>query len=242
VEGITSVTNDDDNQDKLLWDEHCGHCTEAFEKWESTVTNLRNYVSCNVKWSKSYYEKLRTIAHSKSIGSSSNWDEIFLELTPGLLPHEYCNVLYSSVVTQSVTAFEIYLEEAAQEVLYPLGAEILPKNKAWDSPSWKELADFYKLIDIDINTEVIQRTRRLRHLVVHRQGNLKRDEDQREYSKNSEIRLFGSTANLDEATVEGVIEELDRYVLGLDEVCWRLAYLGDRNLRLEKAISSLTEY
>lgn len=99
-------------------------------------------------------------------------------------------MLLAAGLKDAVTLYEVYLEQAFDEVLLRHGAE----RRRKDSPRWPELRDYYLLLGVDLFTHTeVASVRRLRHLLTHRRGAVENEADE---------TAFGATYLFPAATVE----------------------------------------
>lgn len=75
-------------------------------------------------------------------------------------------MLFSGVVKDSVTAFEVYLEKAGGEALKWHNEPPLKRAKGEESPRWPVLVDFYERLGVAFS-DGVHEVRHLRHLLTH---------------------------------------------------------------------------
>jgi hypothetical protein len=121
----------------------------------------------------------------------------------------------AGVIKDAVTNFEVYLEHAADEILSHHGKQFAERKR---SASWDRLVAFYKLFDVDAAPAAVTDVRTLRHLLTHRRGEL-RTEEQRQ-SFGSDEPFMDSVAHLDPEGVERRMDSLAEVVRLVDPVAY----------------------
>lgn len=95
----------------------------------------------------------------------------FDRLAKGLWPSTYEELLCASSYVMLVAYFEVYLEDAVQEVGEQLGFRMEPDGRK-DGPDVSSLARFFRRIGLEVDTEEVKRIRELRHWVAHRRSSV----------------------------------------------------------------------
>jgi hypothetical protein len=109
----------------------------------------------------------------------------------------------------------VYLEHAADEILARHGKQFYERKK---SASWDRLVAFYKLFDVDVATTAVTEVRTLRHILTHRRGEL-RTEEQRQ-SFGSDEPFMASVAHLEAKGVQRHMDSLAEVVRIVDPVAY----------------------
>lgn len=139
----------------------------------------------------------------------------------GLWPHDFEWMHPSGALKDAVTAFEVYLEKAAEEALHRHGLT-LPKKKNDQSPGWCGLVGFWKKLCVDVGPPEVRQVRNLRHLLTHRRGEL-RTEKLRSEHQDPEEPLQG-LVSLTEEGVLSAMRQLEDAVQSADPVAYRPAH------------------
>ena len=188
--------------DSVSWNEALGHVTRAFDLWKSTDRDIRAYLAFNARWVEPAYQRLWEEAEAEF---SATFDpdrhdvdghvDVFHEKVNGLWPRDYFWKLRSDNLRDAVTAFEVYMEKSANEVLarWVMRNEdgsrsrlrlFTPAN--WESPAWGVLAKVHEAMGTDIGPEAVKYTRALRHLLAHQRGELRTQEQRDKFQREAD--------------------------------------------------------
>jgi hypothetical protein len=117
----------------------------------------------------------------------------------------------AATVRDAVTLYEVYLEQAAAEVLLRHGLE-------WgtdESPRWPDLRRFYLYVRVDLYADTsVRHARRLRHLLTHKRGAVETDADRAAYG--SDYPFTYETVELNEQRVLASMDALAQSVRQVD--------------------------
>lgn len=164
-------TNDDGwDADEVAWDEE-GHSTRAFEAWLSSRDDIITFFELTHDWSTSEYGRARQEAETAAAEGRGDVAAEFDHLVRGLWPSTYEEILCASSYVMLVAYFEVYLEDAVQEVGEQLGFRMEPDSSK-DGPDFSSLAKFYRRIGLNVDTADVKRIRELRHWVAHRRASI----------------------------------------------------------------------
>lgn len=213
--------------DALQWTPD-GHCTEAYEDWYWTRSDVVTFLDLSMQWSVEGYGRMRREAAELSQSRGCDEQATFYELVNELTPTDYAELLCSLVVQRVVTAFDIYHEAAMAELGRLRGFRLVPARKHFDSPSWKELIGLYnEILEVDIDQADTRSIRTLRHRLVHQAGELRRAEDQFAYGEGRTTEYRPQQARLTPSLVKSHMRTLDAQVQRIDQIIWPLAYQDD---------------
>jgi hypothetical protein len=96
--------------------------TVARFEWADTDAQLRAFLKLTHQWVDPRYEQIwDAIGHRPGGPDDSDQADIFFEETGGLWPGQYDWLLHGLLVRDAVSAFEVYLEKAANELLRSQG-------------------------------------------------------------------------------------------------------------------------
>jgi hypothetical protein len=174
----------------LRWNEKTGFVTRAFKDWMLTDREIRAFLSSSSEFIQEGYKRF-----ADELPSSP--DELYEQGVPpwdyGEWPPEQEWMLLSSVVKDAVTAFEVYMEKAADGVLEQYELSLTADAEQGRSPEWRELVKLFRLLGAEIETEEVRRVLALRHVLTHQRGEL-RTKKLREAFGNPASDPFGGPA------------------------------------------------
>ena len=154
--------------------------TAAFDEWCLARSDIAAFHHLTARWSTKAIDKMwAAINQSPGTGDEPDPIDILFSQLHNVMPHDYDWMLRSATVKDSVTAFEVYLESAAAEVLHQHDLEWAVR--ADRSVNWGDLKSFYTRLGVDVDTEEVRRVRDLRHTLVHRRGALRTEDDRKQF-------------------------------------------------------------
>jgi hypothetical protein len=126
------------------------------------------------------------LANSPGDPDGPELPDLFIDAVQGLRPSDHEWMLLSSVVKDGVTAFEVYLEKAANEVRRVHGLADLEGRRGF--LNWGDLRGFYQdHLQLNIDSAEVEPIRKLRHLLTHSRGKLRTEADRRAFGDQSEV-------------------------------------------------------
>ncbi|WP_329028201.1 hypothetical protein [Streptomyces sp. NBC_00690] len=108
----------------MTWNEVGGTVSQAFNAWRHTDAENLAYLRLSAEWSSAAYD--RTCKEAEESANAvfdpdrhygDEHADMFDDAVDGLWPSSYAWMTEASVLKAGVTAFEVYLEQALQEVL-----------------------------------------------------------------------------------------------------------------------------
>jgi|GEM_PF-5505986 len=82
-----------------------------------------------------------------------------------------------AAIKDTVTAFEVYLERALDELLHAHDLALVPRRT---SLQWRELRKHHaSLLDVELESLDIKEIRAVRHVLTHRRGELRTEQLER---------------------------------------------------------------
>lgn len=198
----------------MTWNEASGTVSQTFDSWRYTDAQNRAYLRLSAEWSNAAYYRTWKEAEAslKAVFDPDrhHGDEhvdMFDHAVDGLRPSDYLWLSEASVLKAGVTAFDVYLEQALQEVLmgYRVTVDgqkcalrlVTPKNV--ESPGWGTLVKAHAVLKNEVDTAEVTRARELRHLLTH---------------QNGELRTQSALEKFRYAEAEAGREEIDRVYVG----------------------------
>jgi hypothetical protein len=211
----------------MSWNEQAGSVSRAFDDWTLADRDIRAFLKVDARFAQSEYDRIeRELMNSPGDPEGPELPDLFHDAVEGLWPSDHEWMLLSSVVKDGVTAFEVYLEKAANEVRKVHGLGDLEGKRGF--LNWNDLRDFYKEhLGLSIDTAEVTRIRKLRHLLTHSRGELRTEADRNAFGDQTEI-FPSRQAKLSQGEVMAMLDELGEAVRRVDPTVWRFAWTGDR--------------
>jgi hypothetical protein len=215
-----------------VWDEKAGYVTTAFSDWFSADQDIRGFLANSLEFNRDGYDRLwRQIGEQPGDPDGPEHIDLFLDAARGVNPLDHDWMLLSAALKDAVTAFEVYLETAAEEMFRRHG---LPFNRS--SPDrtlpWGELVERWDRFDIPIGNEDIRTIRRIRHILTHRRGELRTEDERMRFA--SADTLASRLVDLTEETVTAFIDTIGDHVRSLDAKAYAFTWGRRRVPALER--------
>jgi hypothetical protein len=211
----------------MSWSEQAGTVSRAFDEWRLTDREIRVFLKVSNQFVQKEYNLIwEELANSPGDPEGPDLPSLFHDAVEGLWPNEYEWMLFSAVVKDGVTALEVYLEKAANEVRKVHGLADLKGKTGF--LNWGDLRAFYQdHLSLSIDTAEVKRIRKLRHLLTHSRGELRTEADRKAFGDLSEV-FPSRQAKLSQGEVMAMLDELGEVVRAVDPTVWRFAWSGDR--------------
>jgi len=215
----------------------------AYSEWSQADNEIRAFLRLSTEWSEKGYDsewtKATEIANTyfdPDVHSGDEHVSHFSDSVDDLWPNDFTWMLMSSVIKDGVTAFEVYIEHAAQEILNCFRVHFDGHaHQIWlaDAPSWAKLSDVYSAFGIPVASERVREVRNLRHFLTHQRGMIRSEEELGRFALPEDIsRPF---LDIDRAEVERRVPlRHERVVAVLDD-------MAQAALETEKAIEKLLD-
>lgn len=202
-----------------------GTVTRAWDEWFFVDQDQRAWVTQSLKWATERYDAEWERIQSEP-GDPDGPDPFDLLTTRmgGLLKHEYEWLTLSASVRDAVSAYEIHLAKAFDEVLASHGKR---RRREDPTPNWKALSASFLLLGVDVRQDSVGEILGLRNVLTHKRGELRTADDRARFARHS--GMWGDRlAHLDLATVIGLLDKLGRATRVVDPVAWAYSYGGKR--------------
>lgn len=159
--------------------------TGAYMLWCLANSDMTAFLRLSRKWSTAAVDRLWVdIGKRPGHEDGPAQIDVLCEELGGVLPHDYDWMLHSAVLKDAVTAYEVYLEDVGGEVLGHYGYRW--KVKSGMSPHWSAVVSFYdECLDIKPATDSVHAIRDLRHVLTHRRGELRTEEQRKRFGSRS---------------------------------------------------------
>lgn len=229
----------------MSWNELSGVVSYAFDDWKHTDAEIRAYLETSRVWVQAAYasaeeeaEREFSASFDPDIDDDPGWGpvDLYLGKSGGLWPSDFFWMLRSGALRDAVTAYEVYLEKSAEEVLKPRryktadGEVVRPvavvfRNQL--SPSWTTLKQIHQALGSTIDPPPVEYVRKLRHFLAHQRGELRTRELRDQYSHEGdpddwhvgEASVHGDVP-LSHDRVVAMMDDLGRAVRAVDPPIW----------------------
>lgn len=214
--------------DDRTWNEPLGAVTRAFDEWRVTDSDIRNFLTLTTCWTDERYHDLwEEIGARPGTEDGPDQPDVFDKEVGGLWPDDYHWMLRAAVIRDAVTAFEVYLEKAASEVLRCHGYAW--KVKLGHTPRWDDLVKFAsECLGVAVDSDPVRHVRALRHTLTHMRGELRTQEQRDQFGMKDDSGFPNKRAVLTTESVIDSLDDLGAVVRTVDAVAWRYSYGGDR--------------
>jgi hypothetical protein len=204
--------------------------TRAFNEWRWVDRDQRAFLTLGLKFAREAYQQLWDQVGQEPSDGETEQEEVFDQRVGGLWPHDYEWMHLAAVVRDSVTSFEVYAGKACREVLLAHGAA--PVNE----PGWRDLKEMFELLELKIESGPIKRIRKVRHVLTHQRGELRTEDQRRQYALDPTEPIPSYVIELNEERVLGMLDELAERVRAIEAVACRYTRHHDRSPALSEYI------
>jgi hypothetical protein len=242
------------------WNEKGGTVSRSFDQWLLVDSEIKAFHRFSLLWSEQAYTELWEKAQedfNEVFDPDRHYGDehvgYFEDSVGGLWPDRFQWMIHAATIKDAVTAFEVYLEKSAQEVLARPRAQlasgervrfVLPTASGQESPTWRVLSGFHQFIGNDVSTERICEIRRFRHFLTHQRGEFRSEESLRLFAGGSDGEMetdaepgpyVGGDVPLTEDRVLRILADLASVVRGADPRVWAIAWgRGDDSLSISQ--------
>lgn len=206
------------------WDEAARRVTRAFDDWKLTEPRLRTFLSLGLSFLTEGVERTwEEIGRRPALDDGLEQIDVFDDEV-GLYPQDFEWMHAAAVLRDAVSAFEVYLEKAREEVRRAHGHDEVVEAQA---PRWGQLRRFFLDIGVEIQTADVADVRDLRHFLTHRRGELRTPALRRQFA--SEHVMPPLAVELSEAQVIAAMDMLAEAVRSVDHAAWRYSWGRQRS-------------
>lgn len=199
----------------------CGAVTRAYDEWVFVEKDQRRFLHQTLAMATQRYDAVwEQVKHEPAWDGGPDAIDVFYERIGGLMPHDFEWMALAAVLRDAVTAYEVYLGKAIDEVLQRHGR---PREKQDRTPGWPELEQWCRVLGLTPRPSVVHETVSLRDILTHKRGELRTDRD-RERFANTDEPFASSLAHLTEEAVFAHMDGLGANVRELDPVMWAYSW------------------
>lgn len=203
--------------------------TRAFDEWSLVLRDIEGFFHTCDKMTDHYIDH---VLEPEEEGLFSGADcpdvesynerllERLLEAFGQTSPRDFIWMLCAATIKDVVTAYELYCQHAAEEILEAHDLEFTQLKTRYPL-DWTVLTTFFQTyLKCEISPEPITRVRSLRHLLTHRRGELRLEQERLQFGSGDDP-WPSSLVDLDGERVEEILACLDDHVLTLDLSVYR---------------------
>lgn len=208
-------------------------CTRAYDQWAATDIEIRAFLSVMARLIEQEFTRLwNEIESEPGDPDGPEVPDVFHQrVEGGVWPDDHHWMLLAATVKDAVTAYEVYLEQAFDEVLAHHGSDDVFKKRSPDKgPPWPKLEEVYKrYLELTIEPGAVGEIRGLRHVLTHQRGLWRTPEQEERFQ-----RLAGPEGGRSwrvPLTTEMVVDLCDvlaATVREFEPVLWRYSWGGER--------------
>lgn len=214
------------------WDQEHGTVSRAFDDWRLVEADIRAFWTLTTRWVQAAHSEAWASAESKARDifdperhdTDLAWD-MYLGKVNQLPVDDHLWMVNSATIRDAVTAFEVYLEKSACEVVAPYGFAFTTVGEQ-ESPSWYNLKVVHQHFRNNVDTHPVRGARNLRHLLTHQRGELRTAARRGEFAGEvlDDLKLGPFEVPLPSERVNQLLDDLAVAVRGYDANIWGIAY------------------
>lgn len=199
-------------------------CTRAFDEWRLVDRDIRAYLRFGLKIVDHAYDEIwNEAANEPSSGEGPELPDVFHKRVDGIWPHDFQWMFLSGGLKDAVTAYEVYMEKAMEEILQHNGYTLSHLTDERTLP-WPRLAAFYKdALGLSAISEEVDKVRNIRHILVHKRGELRTEQQRKEYGSVGDFGL-SREIRLDLDEVVAHMDILASNISGVDPAAWESSW------------------
>jgi len=231
----------------MTWGEDDARKSHAFDDWKAVDADIRAFLQLSETWStRSYADALSDAEREVSQRFDPDNDDPeeyfydFMSRVGYLSESDYQWMLRAAVLRDAVTAFEVYVEKSAKEVIGRIRAKnadgavlrlTLLTPKRFASPSWPTLCRIHEALGNNVDVEGVKYVRDLRHLLAHQRGELRTKKLREKFVAETGPRRGGPFDSRDvpltSIRVVQMMDDLAAVARASDATIWRHTWGGE---------------
>lgn len=150
-----------------------GSVTRAWEEWFHVDQDQRTWTDQTLTWAQEHYEReWDVISRSPAHPDGPDPVEMLYDSLGGLMPHEHEWLTLAATIRDAVSAYEVYLSKAFDEVLEHHG---FVRKQRFATARWNELHEFATILGVDIKPPGVATLTDLRNILTHQRGELRQE-------------------------------------------------------------------
>lgn len=212
------------------WSRERRHVSRAYDDWCLVEADIRAFLNLTVQWVTSAHEEAWAAAQAEAdrVFDPDRHDidlpvGFYEEKTSQLWSQNHLWMVNAAALKDAVTAFEVYLEKSALEVVGRYGFQF--STGRLESPPWSQLKAVHEVLGTKIDPDPVRYVRSLRHLLTHQRGELRTPESREKFVHESEDdHRYGREVALDPQRVTQFMNDLAATVADCDRRVWGMAW------------------
>jgi hypothetical protein len=219
-------------------DNEWGSVTAAWEEWSYVDRDQRTWTAQTLAWAQERYDdEWQKIKHSPGNPDGPEPIDLFYDRLDGLMPHEHEWMTLAATIRDAVSAYEVYLSKAFDEVL---DQHQLARQDPLRTAPWRYLNSFgRRMLGVDAKPPGVTRVLELRNILTHQRGELRHERDRQQHGRSD--GLLGYVAVLTPEQTIGHLDELSAAVHAVEPLAWAYSWGGLRIPMLEERAASRSE-
>lgn len=192
-----------------------GRVTQPYDEWRLVDADLRAYLKLTLgRMTKVFEAEWDDVMHSPADEDFLDPESILIErLGMSLWDWEWMTL--AAVVRDAVSAYEVYVVRAYQEVLRTHRVDV---TRLTPTPRFGEAKTGSALLGLDVRPEALRGIFDLRNVLTHQRGQLRTKQERERFSEDQ--TFSDRIAHLTEEKVTAVLNSLRDVVHDLDPVFW----------------------
>jgi hypothetical protein len=205
------------DEGRRQWGRGFGSSTVAFDEWHLVDSDLRAYLDLTTRWmNERFNQTWDEVGRQPAHDDSPEQIDVFHQAVGGLLPGDFDWMLQASVIRDAVSAYEVYLEKAGEELAH--GAWRVQPGK---SPRWPDIVSFYDArLGVNLASDRIAHIRELRHSLTHLRGELRTSAQREAFGRATDHGFVDTRAELGVDPVTDILNDLAISVRQIDSLAW----------------------
>ncbi len=224
----------------MSWDEARGTVSRAFADWAASDKRIKAFFKASLLFAeRGFTDLLKTAGVGERFEADEHPQELVQKIV-GIDPHEFEQSVFSAVLKDAVSAYEVYLEQGLDEVarFHELSLNSVTSTKSL--PRHVQIKGFADWFGVDIKNSVVEDARTLRHLLTHRMVRAHTLEEWEKFGDTKESSFYaGIRLILRREQIEGYVDALAAAVRHADKYIWEYGYGGKRVDGLREVFSIL---
>lgn len=201
-----------------------GSVTRAWEEWHYVDQDQRTWTGQVLSWANEHYTReWDTISKAPGTPDGPDAVDLLFDRLGGLLPHEHEWLTLAATIRDAVSAYEVYLSKAFDEVL---NHHDLARRKRFKTMRWTELIEIGEVLGVDVKPAAVRKVAELRNILTHQRGELRREMERSRYGVAQ--GYTSHTAVLTPEITYAHLDDLGRATRDVDPLAWAYSWGGLR--------------
>lgn len=219
--------------------------SRAFDDWQPVDADIRSFLDKTVQWVTAAHNAAWTdaVTEARKIFDPERHEtdlpvHLYMGKVSRLWKDDHLWMINAAALKDAVTAFEVYLEKSANEVITLCGYKFKLSDRR-DSPHWGALVKVHQSLGNDVESPGVRYVRDLRHLLTHQRGELRTSCLREKFSQepSDSLQDYPSEVPLSQPRVVELLDLLAQTVKICDPKVWEVCYSGAETPDLEPLAS-----